>query len=578
MIQRPLRLLPLLLLALAPMRADAQGDGLVLRACTVPGVAGEARCGTLRVPENRDVPGGRMLDLNVVVLPARSRERAPDAVTFLAGGPGQAATPMAPWLDAQFGALRDTRDIVLMDGRGTGVSAPLNCEMRDPADPRALAGDFLPPDAVRRCRDGLSARADLTRYTYPEFARDLDDVRAALGYERLNVHGTSFGTRAAQVYLRMYPHRVRSVVLHGVVTPGAATPQSFALDSEAALAGTVRDCMADSVCAAAFPRLADDVRAVTERVRRGPVEVSYTDAEAGRVTLSLSRGTVAETVRKMLYAPGTASRVPFVIHRAAAGDWAPLASAAVSDRRMMGDAGWGLFLSVTCTEDAPYVDTLAARATNSTTLLGAYRVRQQADACRGWPRGRLPAGYRGPVRSAVPALILAGEMDPATPPHWADSAAAGLPNAVRIVIPHAAHGYHGMPGADCIDPLVVAFILAGDARGLDTSCVTRVRRPAWVVDEPRPVEVDSASLARLAGVFVSAQPPLEMEIAQRRGGLRVTFSGGDPPMLLIPLSDTRFAVEGAPGVEVGFMLGDGVIREVIVTTPDRPPMHMAPRR
>ncbi|MBB4636450.1 alpha/beta hydrolase [Longimicrobium terrae] len=578
MIQRPFRLLALLLLSLASTRVDAQGGGLVLRACTLPGVAGEARCGTLRVPENRDLPGGRMLDLNVVVLPAHSGERAPDAVTFLSGGPGQAATPMASWLNAQFGALRDTRDIVLMDGRGTGASAPLNCEMRDPADPRALAGDFLPVEAVRRCRERLSGQADLARYTLPEFARDLDDVRAALGYERLNLHGTSFGTRAAQVYLRMYPDRVRSVVLHGVVLPGAATPQAHARDAEAALAGTVRDCMADPACAAAFPRLEDEVRTVAARVRRGPVEVSYVDAETGRVTLSLSRGTVAETVRKMLYAPGTASRLPFVIHRAAGGDWTPLASAAVSDRRMMSDAGWGLFLSVTCTEDVPYLDTLAARATESTTLLGAYRVRQQVDACRGWPRGELPAGYRDPVRSAVPALILAGEMDPATPPHWADSAVAGLPNAVRIVVPRAAHAYHGMPGADCIDPLVVEFIRAGSARGLDTSCIARVRRPAWIVDEPRPVEVDSLSLARLTGVFVSAQPPLEMEIVQLRGGLRVTFSGGNPPMSLIPISATRFAIEGAPGVELSFMLHHGFMRGVTVTTPDRPPMHMSPRR
>lgn len=575
----PRRWIPCAALALACLAgpAPAQG-GLSLQPCGQPGLPPDARCGSLVVPENRDVAGGRTIALNVVVLPARAARRAPDAVTFLAGGPGQAVLSLVGWLGPAYAPLRETRDILLVDARGTGGSGPLDCTLHERTDPQSLVGSFLPADAVRRCREQLSARADLSRYTLAEAARDLDAVRAALGYEQLNLHGGSFGTRAAQVYMRMYPHRVRSAVLHGVVTPGMASPQSYAHDFQAALNGVIADCAADAACGAAFPRLADEARALEERMRRGSATATLLDVEAGAVQVELSRGTVAETLRKLLYAPVSAGRLPLVVHRAAHGDFGLLAREAIGDRRrMQGGASWGLFLAVTCSEDVPFVDTAAARATDATTLLGAYRVREAVAACEGWPKAALPPGYRDPVRSAAPVLIISGERDPVTGPRWGEAIAAHLPNSVHLVVPQAAHMYAGMPGAACVDSAVITFVRHADPRAVDTTCLPRVRRPPWVLEAETTLVLDSAALGRFAGEYSSPEPAMRMTVEARPGGLRAQLGNG-PPLYLLSTSPTRFYPEGwPPGATVEFVLDDGAVAQVLITG-GGPPMRLVPAR
>jgi pimeloyl-ACP methyl ester carboxylesterase len=411
-----------------------------------------------------------------------------------------------------------------------------------------------------------------------EAAHDLDAVRAALGYEQLNLQGGSFGTRAAQVYMRMYPHRVRSAVLHGVVTPSMASPQSYAHDFQAALNGVIADCAADAACGAAFPRLADEAKALEERMRRGSATATLLDVEAGTVQVELSRGTVAETLRKLLYAPVSAGRLPLVVHRAAHGDFGLLAREAIGDRRrMQGGASWGLFLAVTCSEDLPFVDTAAARATDATTLLGAYRVREAVAACEGWPTAALPPGYRDPVRSDAPVLIISGERDPVTGPRWGEAAAAHLPNSVHLVVPRAAHSYGGMPGAECVDSAVIAFMRSADPRAVDTTCLSRVRRPPWVLEVETTLALDSAALARFAGEYASPEPAVRMTVEARPGGLRAQLGNG-PPLYLVATAPTRFYPEGwPPGATVEFVLDDDAVAQVVITG-GGPPMQLVPVR
>ncbi|HEX2211320.1 MAG TPA: alpha/beta fold hydrolase, partial [Longimicrobium sp.] len=228
-----------------------------------------ARCGVVRVPENREQPGGRMLALNVVVIPARSATPVRQALTGFGGGPGQAATQMG-WLADRFAELRDDRDVLLVDQRGTGRSAPLQCALRDEADPQTYLGDFLPPDRVARCLEELGRNADLTRYGYVEFAHDMEAVRTALGYGPLDVWGGSYGTRAALVYMRTYPRSVRSALLEGVVPPEFVQPGGYAQAMQAALEGLARDCRADAACNGAFPNFMEETRAVAERLERTP--------------------------------------------------------------------------------------------------------------------------------------------------------------------------------------------------------------------------------------------------------------------------------------------------------------------
>ncbi|HST57744.1 MAG TPA: alpha/beta fold hydrolase, partial [Longimicrobium sp.] len=287
---RIIRLAPLA--ALLALPAAGQGRSLALEPCTERGLPADARCGTLRVPENRDQPGGRQLSLHVVVIPARTAAPAREAVTFFGGGPGQAATGFAGGFGELFGPVRETRDLLFVDQRGTGRSSPLRCRFRDPQNLQTYLDHFIPPERAAQCRDSLSAIADLSRYGYPELAHDMEAVRTALGYEALDLWGGSYGTRAALVYARMYPRTVRSMILHGLVPPQYRQPADYATDTEAALDGLMAHCRADAACNAAFPGAAAEVRAVAERLGTQPATAEILDAPTGRaVRLTLARAT-----------------------------------------------------------------------------------------------------------------------------------------------------------------------------------------------------------------------------------------------------------------------------------------------
>ncbi|HEY0017747.1 MAG TPA: alpha/beta hydrolase [Longimicrobium sp.] len=549
--------------ALAAAPAAAQAPVFQERPCE-PAIEG-ARCGTVQVPENRDAPG-RMLALNVVVFPARTAAPAREALASFGGGPGQAATESADYLAVRFAALRDDRDLLFVDQRGTGRSAPLQCPLRDPADPQTYLGDYLPPGPVARCLEDLSRGADLTRYGYLELAHDVEAVRTALGYDRMDLWGGSYGTRAAQVYMRAYPRSVRSAVLEGVVPTGYAQPAGYARSMDAALAGLARDCRADAACGAAFPDVAGQARTVADRLARSPGTAEIVDPETGaRLRLTVTRATFADLLRRMLYAPDAAAQIPYVVDRAHQGDVRPAARLALQDRRGYARGlYWGLNLAITCTEDVPFVDAAAEARDNGRTLLGDWRTRQQVAACAGWPRYPLPAGYHQPVPSDVPTLLISGELDPVTPPSGGEAAAAYLRSSLHVVVPSAGHTYQGMPGAACVDSLVIRFYRQASVRGLDASCVRDVRRPPFVITVAEPIALDQAALQRFAGSYAAAgPPPVQLRAEALDGVLRITFDGGFT-VIASPIAPTVFRLEGLPPRFVLRFAEDG--RSVLIPT------------
>lgn len=569
MLQRTLARLAVAGAALASAAtAGAQTPTFQPRPCQPP-IEG-ARCGTVQVPENRAAPG-RMLALNVVVIPARSATPAREAIVFFGGGPGQAVAQGARFAAREFAPLLDERDLLFVDQRGTGGSAPLQCTLRDTANLQSYLDDFLPLAAVARCRQELSRNADLAQYGFEALSHDIEAVRVALGYQKLNLNGGSYGTRAAMGYLRMYPQNVRSAVLLGLVPPGFLQPASYAQDTDAALAGVFRECRADPACNAAFPDVEREAREVAQRLDAAPGVAEIVDPQSGRrVRLSVSRGTFAETIRRMMYGAPGARAVPFTIHRAYLGDFRPVARTALRDRRgMQQNSGWGLFLSITCSEDVPFIDLAQAAADNGRTLLGDYRVRQQAEACRDWPRYPVPAEFHQPFRADIPVLLISGELDPVTPPRWGEQAAAMFPNSLHMVVPRAGHGYGGMQNTQCIDDLTMQFVRQGSVQGLDPApCLAGVRPPPFVIDIPEPVAVEQPALERLAGVYTSAQPPLEMRVEALEGVLRMRMGNGT--LIATPRSATEFGWEGfPPGFSFTFS-DDG--RTLTMREPGDPPV------
>ena len=456
---------------------------ITLTDCDVQGVPGKQKCGTLEVYENRATKTGRKINLNIVVYPATGPDRQPDPLFYFAGGPGSAATEDAPGFVPAFAKIREHRDLVFVDQRGTGRSHPLDCPFYNPADLQSYLGYFFPLEEVRKCRAELETKADLKLYTTTIAMDDIDEVRAALGYERINLFGGSYGTRAALTYLKRYPQHVRTATLQGVSPTDQYLPGDFPVSNERALEGILAECAADEACNKAFPNLKSEAKAVLAQLIKGPVEVEVEKPNSKeRVKVKLSRDLAAEAIRYMLYSPVPASRVPLLLHRAAEGNFEPLANQALFYRRVLvGTGSNGMYLSITCAEDLPGIKPGEGERLGANTFLGDYRLRQQREACALWPRAQVERNYTAPVRVDVPVLILTGEWDPVTPPANGDRIAKNLPNSLHIVVPHGAHGLGGLEGIDCVLGLTTGFVEQGTTKGLDTSCVKNIRRKGFAL-------------------------------------------------------------------------------------------------
>jgi pimeloyl-ACP methyl ester carboxylesterase len=463
----------------APEIADT--TRIALGPCRVDGLDATVRCATLEVPEDPAAPEGRRITLRLVVLPALGSEPAPDPIFVLTGGPGQAATESAAAFAEDLAASRARRDLVLVDQRGTGGSNPLRCQ--PPEEPEA---DGFTVQSVRQCRAELERVADLRRYTTLHAAADLEAVREALGHERINLDGGSYGTRLALVYMREYPERVRSAVLRGLSPTDFRNPLPFPRAGQEALEKLFDACAAESRCASAFPELARDFAAVLAQLESGAIRIDLAisgsedgDASVPEVMV-LSRDLFTARVHLLLFSTELASQLPFLIHRAARGDYEPFARLAVAFATAIREQIYfGMQLSVVCPEDlARITDDDVARETPG-TYLGRARIDLFRTLCAEWPVAELPSGYWDPVEAATPVLLISGMLDPATPPRFAYAATRGLPNSHHLVLEEATH----IVRSACIERIVADFIAAATAEGLDTACAREIRRPPFFVPD-----------------------------------------------------------------------------------------------
>jgi len=455
----------------------AQAAGLVLEPCRIADQNGlvsiEARCGKLPVPENPDEPAGAQIDLAVAVVPAVATQAKPDPLFLIAGGPGQGAIQgYAPILGA-FAGIRRERDLVLVDQRGTGGSNRLDCPMDDAA---LATGEMSPAEMrelARECLARLAARPQF--YTTSIAVQDLDAVRVALGYERINLFGGSYGTRVAQHYVRRFPGRTRAIVLDAVVPPELALVPRIALESQAALDGVFARCQADPACNERFPDVAGQFAVLDERLRRAPATIPFADPVDGAITdLEVTRAHLVTMARMLTYSARTASLLPLVVHEAATrGNYAPLAAQAEMIGEDLGEMiAMGMHHSVVCAEDAPRFEGAVDRAELARTYIGTQMLDGMEAICEVWPHGAVDEDFHEPLRSKVPALLISGEYDPATPAAYGGAAAAGFENALHLVVPGQGHGQTRLP---CVQRLLRRFIENGGPADLDPACVGEIR-------------------------------------------------------------------------------------------------------
>lgn len=437
-----------------------------------------ALCGWIPVYEDRSAASGRQIDLRVVVYPATSRNRQPDPLFVLAGGPGQGAAEMSSLVASLLGDVRRERDIVFVDQRGTGRSNGLPCD-RDTHDLGAFLSDDHAVATFLNCLEGYEA--DLRFYTTPVAMDDLDEVRAVLGYERINLWGASYGTRAALVYLRRHGERVRSVVFDGAVPMSMTLPAGFPQDSQRALDLLLEDCERRAPCQERFPDLRRKLDEVLARLDRESRLSSLQHPRTGaRVEVTLRSEVVTNTLRLALYSPEAAALVPMLVEQMHGGDFAGLLALAVGAESLPSEAkmNWGMYFSVICAEDLPWIEETARNLAPAGVFSNDETFEAWDKICGAWPRGEIVADYHEPVMSDVPALVLSGALDPVTPPRRGEDLAAGFARALHLVVPGTGHG---ATGRGCVSELVAEFVQAGSADDLDTSCVEEFQRPGFFV-------------------------------------------------------------------------------------------------
>ena len=448
---------------------------LAFKPCSLPspsprGEPLEAQCTTFAVPEDRSKPGGRSIALNIAWIPPRNTgDPATDPVFFLAGGPGQAAVATFPALAPVFNDVMKDRGIVLVDQRGTGKSNPLNCKNEaseqfgsDPAAARTW---------IEGCIAELSAKADLRRYTTTDAVADLDAVRKAIGADKINLIGVSYGTRMAQQYTLRHPQHVRTVTLDSPVPNTLGLGNIFAGNLDSALQAQFALCKESPACKGRMGDPRAELQSVLTRLRANPVQVTYRDGSTGEeVTETMTADHVAGLVRMYSYMPAAGALLPQLIHEASQGRYANLMALAKMMQSDMQDAmSMGMQMSVICTEDAA---SMVTRAEDADTVLGNRMVEAMAAMCEVWPKGDKPADFNTPLKGDLPVLVLTGEFDPVTPPRYGEQIAnKGLPKARWLDLKGQGHN---VIGAGCMPKLFAQFIEQADAKALDAKCLDKL--------------------------------------------------------------------------------------------------------
>lgn len=423
--------------------------------CHVDGFETPVRCVSLEVPVDYDAPDGAMLTIGAAIVPATTARPAADPLFVFAGGPGQAATKMGPWLDSAFKPARRARDIVLFDIRGTGLSSVGAC-------PFAASGSAT--DGVRdavACAAKIGAKAAFL--SSREAVEDIERLRGALGYDMINLWGGSFGTRLSQHYTRKYGAHVRSVVLDGVTPVGQSIFVSGPVVGERALQRMFADCKAEAACAAAFPSLPADLAALIARADRGE--------------LSVDADTVIGLVRGALYVGLTRSMLPYAITRAHGGDMKPLLALGTATAEWSSESmALPALLGIICAEDQVMAER-AGPAKRSHGFMRDSYFRAFDTMCAAWPHRALPDEMLQPMHSRIPALAISGDLDPVTPPSLADETLAQFATRVHAVLPY---GFHTNSANGCVAKIIGSFLDDPISSGRDHACLARSAKPFFL--------------------------------------------------------------------------------------------------
>ena len=423
------------------------------------------KCGVVTVPETRGGASTRTVELAVVVIKSASPTPAPDPLLFLQGGPGGGGVDFIVALAGGMGGPMDAvlakRDVVSIDQRGTGQSKPLlDCPEANMAGmqmlPPAMMGMTGIAEALGRCRTRLAGMGiDLSAYDTDAAADDVEDVRKALGYATWNVLGGSYGTRLALEVVRRHPAGVRTLLLDSVSPPDVDLIGESGQNSVRVLETAWEICAAQPACAAAYPELGKVFIATVGALNTTPARL------LGGL-LPLDGATYMQLLLFMMRSPAMIPDVPEVVYQASEKKYTLLQTILFQLlQASMGGAGggiaMGLHLSVMCADYMPFTSQAAIESKSAAIApeLRAAVLRTSLgyiDNCKAWNVTPSAPTVAQPVQSPVGSLVLAGTMDPATPPRWGQQAARTLPASHYVELKGVSHGVFPTPCGSALLP------------------------------------------------------------------------------------------------------------------------------
>lgn len=437
-----------------------------------------AECGELVVKENPADPNSKNINIAILRLPAISPVADADPLFLIQGGPGGSSIDMANGIHSFFSDVRKNRDLIFVDQRGTGKSNPLACEQLKPEDltlPEIVQTEkYL--SLMKSCAEKY--RPHSAFYTTVHAVQDLDAVRIALGYNKINLWGGSYGTRVALEYARRYPQQARTIILDGVAPVNIALPKYFSRDSMAALTAVNDECLAQADCASEFGDIVQKAEVVLQRLKllqeKGEtLSVSYEHPRNQLTeTLKLTPRAFSSLIFMSLYSRDLTVLLPRAISNAEKEDYRLLAAvfSLSSEQSELMNITEGMRYSVICNEDWPLLSQTDIE--QSTPFLGFAFVKDVQPICAFWPKAELPEDYWQPIKSDVPALLLSGKHDPVTPEVWAKDVAAHLANATLL---SAAGGNHSISTEGCIPQLIAQFIERASMQNVKADCVDNIK-------------------------------------------------------------------------------------------------------
>lgn len=449
----------------AAQSSSDQPQPLIPTECHVSGIKRQVLCGQLKVPENYEDPQGKHLDLNLTILPAVKHDQKLTPLVFLAGGPGQAATDLSSQIHHTFHEVLKNHDIILLDQRGTGQSAPLECPDVEIPDSYSDIETEADLEKVNACLQQLPK--DLTQFNSENAIRDLERLRQALGYQQFNLYGGSYGSRAAQIYMRLFPASLRSVVLDSV-SPIDIPIGTFAASINRSLNLVFSRCEQDPACQKTYPEITKQFNQLLISLQQHPVNVMILHPQSALPTqLVINDTKFMGIVTMALYTRMTHHLLPLVIQQTALGNYQPITGLLASTNHGM-EINNALYLNIVCNEDFPRITPEQWQENQNIAINTATSSHALTQVCPIWPKYSVPPSFAQPVTAKIPTLILSGQFDPVTPPSYGEHVAQSLANSHHIIDQRAAHIVNNNR---CTSDILAEFYQKLTPKHLDTDCL-----------------------------------------------------------------------------------------------------------